>query len=177
MLVPLYQVHIRVESSKFLTVPEYDIPLIKIVWEQYLIKNQRHGYAIEVAELNQVEFRSLHDEKLRIGRDYPTMVDGYDKLAHQIVYANPYDFSKAHAEASKKGAAIQDLVDAARTAAAADAQAKADLDAEETTAKATRMRKQAEDELREELKTKIRAEMRAELEAEAKEAAAAKAKK
>ena len=108
MFVQLYDVRVHADTTRYFTVPKYDIPIIKLLWNQVVGAKRQHGQRIEAAATGLLQPRNFHDEQLRVAREYATAADGYPGPASQVIYPQPDKLQEAYDEAVREGTAINE---------------------------------------------------------------------
>jgi hypothetical protein len=180
MLVELHYVEIPDKTTRRLTVPEYDIPIIKLMWR--LPPGQR----ITVEPSGLVVPRNFVDELKRMRNEHGGVPDGRDKQAWRVVYPTDEDLLAAYQEAVRKGLEIHERAQLAQAEAAARQREQEDasrLEADQALARQIREEVQkgiaeATDPAYEDrMRAEIAAELRAQIEAEVRAELTAKAKK
>ncbi|MFM2091918.1 MAG: hypothetical protein RLZZ127_2407 [Planctomycetota bacterium] len=183
MLVELHYVEIPDKTTRRLTVPEYDLPIIKLLWK--LPPDKR----ITSTPSGLVVPRNFVDELKRMRNEHAAVPDGRDKQAWRVVYPTDDDLLEAYQKAVRKGLEIHERAQLAQAQAAARLRKEEEagrLEADQALARQIReevqkgiaeatdpafeerMRAEIAAQVEAELREKIEAEVRAELEAKAK---------
>lgn len=109
MQVQIFTVTVPESTTKFWTVPEYDIPIIKLLAVGGLRPDyQGNMPTVKVVPSGIIENRQLHAERLRIRRDWGTVPNGHQRPAWQEVYPTDRAFEEAYDKAVSAGRAILD---------------------------------------------------------------------
>lgn len=132
MLVQLYGVTVHGDTTRTFSVPAYDVPIIRALWDPVVRRKANLGQRIEIVATGKLDFRGLFDERIRIKtRDYNAAVDGDTVPAWKSIYPNDRDLDAAWREAAAEGTDLLRANEAAAAKKLADEQAARDLAAEE----------------------------------------------
>jgi hypothetical protein len=179
MIVQLYYVEVPDSTTRRLTVPKYDIPIIKAAWRGQLAP----GSSLRVRAMGIIEARSLYNEARRLRRDYATVPQGEEKPAWKVIYATDEALAAVYDDAVKEAEGLQEQFEKQRQLAAAAAvvedvqpgaipELRARVEAELRKEIGDQVRAEIEQDLvgshMEELKKEIRAQLLAEMNAKPK---------